>query len=153
MPNALSVLGISMTTVNWLDIKFSNKELNALQKVLNAGDISGFSPVISQFELLFQERIGIKHAIACANGTLALMTAFWAFERFLGKKLKIAVPTWTYIAPVNAADLIGEAVLFDSDIVFKLINLFEMIKDIGHWISNTLCADFSPRKSNSLNTI
>ena len=45
MPNALSVLGISMTTVNWLDIKFSNKELNALQKALNAGDISGFSPI------------------------------------------------------------------------------------------------------------
>ena len=44
------------------------------------------------------------------------MFAFIALKRYLGKELKIAVPTWTYIAPVNAADLVGECVLVDSNL-------------------------------------
>ena len=105
-----------MTTVNWLDLKYSEEEIDALKRALSLGDISGFSPIVEEFESACMDYTGSKHAIACCNGTVALIVAFLALSRHLEKKLRIAVPTWTYIAPVNAADLIGDVVLVDSEI-------------------------------------
>jgi|APSaa5957512535_1039671.scaffolds.fasta_scaffold23888_4 dTDP-4-amino-4,6-dideoxygalactose transaminase len=105
-----------MTTVNWLNIKYTGEEIDALKKALKYGDISGFSPVVEEFESICSEFTGSKYALACCNGTAALIVSFMALERYYDKKLTIAVPTWTYIAPVNAADLVGNLVLVDSDL-------------------------------------
>ncbi len=105
-----------MTTVKWLDIKFTNDEINALKEALNLGDISGFSPIVDEFESLCREVTGSDYSLACCNGTVALIVSFMAFKRYLDKEITIAVPTWTYIAPVNAADFVGKVVLVDSDL-------------------------------------
>jgi len=102
--------------VKWLDLKLEKDDIEEINTVLASGDISGFSPKITEFEERAKEETGAKFAIACANGTAALITAFMAFKRYLQKEPTIALPTWTYIAPVNAADLIGKIVLIDSEI-------------------------------------
>ncbi len=116
-----------MTTVKWLDIKFNEEELDSLKRALTLGDISGFSPVVEEFEYKCSEVVGSKYALACCNGTAALIVSFMALKSYLGKEISIAVPTWTYIAPVNAADLIGEVILVDSDI--KSHNMTSTIPD------------------------
>ena len=105
-----------MTTVKWLDIKFTEEEISSIKRALSFGDISGFSPVVEEFETKCAKVVGSKYALACCNGTAALIVSFLALKRQLGKEITIAVPTWTYIAPVNAADLVGDVVLIDSDI-------------------------------------
>ena len=105
-----------MIKVKWLNIKFGKEEVDSIQRALNYGDISGFSPIVEEFENKCRDYVGAKYAVACSNGTVALITAFIAMKRYLGKDIKIAVPTWTYIAPVNAASLVGKEVLVDSDL-------------------------------------
>lgn len=105
-----------MTIVKWLDIKFTEEEIDSIKYALSFGDISGFSPVVSEFESRCAEAVGSKHAIACCNGTAALIVSLLALKKHLGKEITIAVPTWTYIAPANAADYVGNLVLIDSDI-------------------------------------
>ncbi len=114
-----------MTTVNWLELKYGEEEYAALKNALDSGDVSGFSPIVEEFESKCSEITGSTYALACSNGTAALMIAFLALKKYLDKEIKIAVPTWTYIAPVNAADFVGEAILVDSD-----IHTHNMLSDI-----------------------
>jgi len=102
-------------TIKWLELKLGEEEINEVKQTLESGDISGFSTKVKEFERLAAEETGARYALACANGTAALITAFMAFKRYLKQNLIIAVPTWTYIAPVNAADLVGSVRLIDSD--------------------------------------
>jgi len=102
--------------IKWMDLKLGEEEIKEVKESLESGDISGFSPKVKEFEKLTREETGAKYALACANGTAALIVAFLAFKRYLKKDLTIALPTWTYIAPVNAADLVGDIRLIDSDI-------------------------------------
>ena len=43
-------------------------------------------------------------------------------KKFKFKKIKIAVPTWSYIAPANAADYVGKLELIDSNLDTHNIN-------------------------------
>jgi perosamine synthetase len=101
--------------VRWSELKLEQDDIEAVNEVLASGDISGFSSRVEEFEYLARRETGAGYAIACSNGTAALMVAFMAFQRYLNKELTIAVPTWTYIAPVNAADLLGRVRLIDSN--------------------------------------
>jgi perosamine synthetase len=99
----------------WSKCRLDQEDIDAVVSVMEEGEINGFSSTVSHFEFEMESAFGVRHAIACANGTVALITALMAFKRFLGRDLVIAVPTWTYIAPVNAADLVGDYRLVDSD--------------------------------------
>lgn len=101
--------------VKWSELKLDDADIEEVNQLLKSGDLSGFSPKVDEFESLAREETGAKYALACSNGTAALMVAVLAFKRYLKKELTIAVPTWTYIAPVNIADLFGKVRLIDSD--------------------------------------
>lgn len=101
--------------VKWLSCSLQEEDIREVNAVLRSGDFSGFSSKIGEFEQLARAETGARHAIAVANGTCALMAAFLAYRRYLGRELTIAVPTWTYIAPVNCADLFGRVRLIDSE--------------------------------------
>jgi perosamine synthetase len=129
MPRVPIALEEKKMKVKWSEFKLEEEEIEAVIEVLRSADISGFSSKVEEFEQLAQKETGSQYTIACCNGTAALIVAFLAFKQYLEKNLVIAVPTWTYIAPVNAADLVGEVRLTDSDI--KTHNMSSMKIDDG----------------------
>ena len=71
-----------MTTVNWLELKYGEEEYAALKNALDSGDVSGFSPIVEEFESKCSEITGSTYALACSNGTAALMIAFLALKKY-----------------------------------------------------------------------
>jgi len=115
--------------VKWFEFKLGQEEIEEVTKNLESGWISGTSPKVKEFERLVSKETGAKYAIACMNGTTALITSFLAFKRYLNKELIIGVPTWTYIATVNSADLIGTTKMIDCN--KRTFNMLTNVKDIN----------------------
>ena len=116
--------------IKWSNLYLDKSDKNSLIKCFDSKDISGFSKLITKFEeevIKFTEN---KYAIACSNGTVALWVAFEAIRIIKKKKIKIAVPTWSYIAPANAADYVGKLVLCDSDYKSHNIDPKKIKKDV-----------------------
>ena len=55
-------------------------------------------PLVVEFQQRLQEFLGVKHAIAVRNATNGLMIATYA----LGLQGKVIVPSWTFIATIQA---------------------------------------------------
>lgn len=79
-------------------------------RCLETNWISSRGEFIEKFERAFAERIGSKHASSVSNGTVALHLALLALE--LGAGDEIIVPTFTYIASVNAISYVGATPVF-----------------------------------------
>lgn len=76
--------------------------------------ISSNGKYIEQFEKMFAEFVGAKHAIAVSNGTVALHLALLGLGIKLGDE--IIMPTLSYIATANAATYCGAKTVFvDSE--------------------------------------
>ena len=76
--------------------------------------ISSAGRFITDFEKAFAEYCGVKHAIACNNGTTALHLALVAMG--IGPGDEVIVPSLTYIASANAVTYCGgTVVLVDND--------------------------------------
>jgi perosamine synthetase len=76
--------------------------------------ISSNGKYIGLFEHRFAEYIGIKHALSCSNGTVALHLALLALG--IGPGDEVIVPTLTYVATANAVKYTGAIpVLADSE--------------------------------------
>ena len=101
--------------IKWSNLYLDNEDRKSLIQSFDNKDISGFSNLVKEFEEETKSFTECKYAIACSNGTAALWVAFEAIRIIKNKKLKIAVPTWSYIAPANAADYVGSLLLCDSE--------------------------------------
>ena len=77
---------------------------------LNSKWISSKGKYINKFENKFAKFIKIKHAISVVNGTAALHLALLALD--INKNHEVIVPSFTYIAPVNAIKYVGANVRF-----------------------------------------
>ena len=77
--------------------KFSQKEEQAVLRVLRDGDVSTH-PVIQELEIDYATYTGRKYCVAHNNGTSALMAAFHALDLKPGNE--ILVPTATFWASV-----------------------------------------------------
>jgi perosamine synthetase len=76
--------------------------------------ISSVGKYINEFEKKFAEFCGVKHALSCSNGTVALHLALMALGIKPGDE--VIVPTLTYIATANAVAYCGaKPVLVDSE--------------------------------------
>lgn len=85
----------------------------ARQNVLECLDtnwISSRGSFIDRFEKAFAARTGVAHAASAANGTVALHLALLAIDIRPGDE--IIVPTFTYIASVNAIAYMGAVPVF-----------------------------------------
>jgi perosamine synthetase len=83
--------------------------------------ISSKGKFINQFEERFSEFLGIKYSAAVSNGTVALHTALLALG--IGQGDEVIVPSFTYIASVNAIHYTGAMPVFvDSEIEFWQMN-------------------------------
>jgi perosamine synthetase len=76
--------------------------------------ISSRGPFLDRFEREFADYVGADHGVGCANGTVSLHLAFAALG--LGPGDEVIVPTFTYVASVNAIRYTGARPVFvDSD--------------------------------------
>ncbi len=89
--------------MNWKvylsDIDISQKEIRTVTKVLKSRWLT-MGEVTQNFEKAFAKFLGIKHALAVANGTAALHLALKALELAAGDE--VLVPSLTFVASVNA---------------------------------------------------
>lgn len=93
-----------------------NKEKEYVLECLSSTWISSKGKFINQFENSFSDYIGIKHSAAVCNGTVAIHVALLALE--IGDSDEVIVPSFTYIASVNAIKYTGAKPVFvDSDLV------------------------------------
>jgi perosamine synthetase len=76
--------------------------------------ISSTGRYVSAFENAFAEYCGVAHAVACANGTVALHVALLAEE--VGPGDEVIVPSLTYVATANCVRYCGATPVFvDSE--------------------------------------
>lgn len=97
------------------------KEKENVLECLDSTWISSKGKFITQFENSFSEFIGVKHSAAVCNGTVAIHVALLALG--IGEGDEVIVPSFTYIASVNAIKYTGAKPVFvDSDTATWQIN-------------------------------
>ncbi len=84
-------------------------ELNAIRRVLESGQLA-HGPEVESFEAQFAQYVGVQHAMAVANGTVALTLGLQAMG--IGPGDEVIVPSFTFIATPNAVRLSGAVPVF-----------------------------------------
>jgi len=94
--------------------EIGGNEWRYVKECLDSGWVSSAGRFVEDFEHKIAERLGIKYAVACVNGTAALHTALLIAGVSNGDE--VIVPTVTFIAPVNAVKYTGaDCVFMDCD--------------------------------------
>jgi dTDP-4-amino-4,6-dideoxygalactose transaminase len=91
------------------DIDFGAEEEKAVLEVLKSRWLT-MGAITQAFEEEFAEYVGIKHAIAVANGTAALHLACLAINLNLGDE--VILPSLTFVATANAVRYCGATPIF-----------------------------------------
>ena len=101
----------SIQMVN-LESQFSHIEQEVMAGIKSVIASSSFiqGPEVKEFEKNLANHLNVKHCIACANGTDALQISLMALGLKAGDE--IIVPSFTYIASVEAAVLLGIKPIF-----------------------------------------
>jgi perosamine synthetase len=93
---------------------FDGNEKKYVLDCLETGWISSIGKYIHTFEEQFAAFCGVRHALACSNGTVAIHLALLAYDIKPGDE--VLVPTLTYIASANAVTYCGAKPVFvDSE--------------------------------------
>ena len=85
-------------------------ETKYVMDAVQSGWISSLGKYVDQFEGAIRDVTGAKHAIAVSNGSVAIHLALHCLDIGLGDE--VIVPTFTYIASVNAIALAGARPVF-----------------------------------------
>src|SRR5215204_2708068 len=111
------------------EVVLAGNEKTYVLDCLETGWISGSGAYVRQFEEGFAEFCGTRHAIAVANGTVALHLGLVALG--VGPGDEVIVPDLTYIASANAVTYCGATpVLTDVDPVTWTINPEDVARKI-----------------------
>jgi len=89
---------------------FGENEAKYVMDAVQSGWISSLGQYVDRFEAALREVTGAKHAIAVSNGSVALHLALHCLD--VGPGDEVIVPTFTYIASVNAIALTGATPVF-----------------------------------------
>jgi perosamine synthetase len=90
--------------------RLAGREARYVQECLETGWISSRGAFIERFEQGFAGWIGAPHAVAVCNGTVALHLGLLALG--IGPGDEVIVPTFTYVASVNAITMTGASPVF-----------------------------------------
>ncbi len=89
-------------------------EIARVTDAVRSGFVSSVGPYVEEFEHVFAELVGVKHAVACATGTAAIHLAFAALG--IPRGAEIAVPDFTFVGSSNPIAYVGaEPLLVDSE--------------------------------------
>lgn len=88
----------------------SSKEKEYVIDCIDSSWISSKGSYIPRFEESFASKVGVRHATAVCNGTLALHLSLISLG--IGREDEVIVPTLTYIASVNAIAYTGATPVF-----------------------------------------
>ena len=100
---------------------FKKKEIDAVTRVLRSGRVNYWTGTEGrQFEKEYAEHLGVNHAIAVANGSVALELALIALG--IGKGDEVIVTPRSFIASVSCVHLVGAKPVF-ADVDPKTGNL------------------------------
>ena len=106
--------GSSPMTIQIAKPKLTGNELAYVTDCIESGWISSAGQYVDRFESAFAKTVGVKHAAACSNGTVALHLALLALN--VGPGDEVIIPTLTYVATANAVLYCGATpVLVDSE--------------------------------------
>lgn len=97
-------------------VTLSQLERSYAKDAIDTGWISGTGAYISRFESALAQKIGRKHVIAVANGTVALQLALLA--KGIGPGDEVIVPALTFVAPAAAVRSVGARPVF-ADITLE----------------------------------
>src|SRR6478736_10479351 len=85
-------------------------EAKYVMDAVQSGWISSLGEYVDRFEAAIRDVTGAKHAIAVSNGSVAIHLALHCLD--IGPGDEVIVPTFTYIASVNAIALAGATPVF-----------------------------------------
>lgn len=92
---------------------YAEDEIEAVQKVLCSGKVNYWTGNEGRkFEKEFAEFCGVKHAVALANGTVALELALRALN--IGEGDEVVVTSRTFLASASAIVAVGAAPVFSD---------------------------------------
>ncbi|MET0625517.1 MAG: DegT/DnrJ/EryC1/StrS family aminotransferase [Pyrinomonadaceae bacterium] len=89
---------------------FAGREKEYVADCMESGWISSGGKYVERFEAAFAEFCGVRHAIACCNGTAALHVTLAALG--VGPGDEVIVPTLTFVATANAVTYCGARPVF-----------------------------------------
>jgi len=111
------------------DIGFEEEEM--VIKSIKSGYVGARGKIVKKFEEEIKKKFNVKHAVTVNNGTSALLVSLFALKEYLGKEIKIAVPSFTFIASVNTSLIVGKEVkLIDCNCDTWNIDLNKIPKNI-----------------------
>jgi dTDP-4-amino-4,6-dideoxygalactose transaminase len=79
---------------------YGREEEEALQQVLRSRTWGGYSASVEEFETAFAHLHGVRHAISCCNGSVALEVALRALELDCGDE--VIVPPITFVSTATS---------------------------------------------------
>lgn len=102
---------------------FAQDEIDAVTQVLTSGKVNYWTgELCKNFEQAYAAYTGCKHAIALANGTLALELALYALD--IGPGDEVIVPARTFIASASCAVARGATpVIADVDAITQTLTV------------------------------
>ncbi len=100
--------------IQFIDLQAQRRRLGSkLEKSIMAAVEGGqwiMGPQVAELEKRLSEFAGVKHTIACANGTDALLIVLRAWE--IGPGDAVFVPTFTFAASAEVVALVGATPVF-----------------------------------------
>ena len=113
--------------ISVLEPDIGPQEISNVLECVTSGWISSQGRFIPEFEKTFSEYLGGGHAVAVANGTVALQLGLTALD--IGPGDEVIVPNFTFGASINAIIHSGaKPVLVDVDLETWTIDLNELLK-------------------------
>lgn len=112
MPEAVKIIPLC-------EPHLQGNEWTYVKECLDTGWISSVGRYVGQFEGLIAGYVGVKHAVACVNGTSALFLALKLAGIEPGDE--VLMPTLAFIAPANAITYLNaRPVFFDTDEYYNI---------------------------------
>jgi len=85
--------------------RFAGREWDYLKECLDTGWVSSVGSFVDRFERDLAEIAGVRHAVACVNGTAALHVCLDLAG--VGRDDEVLIPTLTFVATANAVAYCG----------------------------------------------
>ncbi len=118
-----------MRKIPWWQTEFAGSEAEAASAAIASGRLSQ-GPIVSEFENLLREYLGVRNVVATTSGSDALLLSLWAAGVRPGDE--VLVPNRTWIATAHSVLLLGAVpVIVDTDSDRPVISLADLERKVS----------------------